>query len=405
LPDIGVSVDAGHMKLLRILGYILILGVGLIAAGWFAARPPAADAFYDTGARIPEFAGTLLKTEPFDRGMPPDTQAWRILYSTTRLDNVPAIASAVVMIAKKPTTQPRPVVAWAHGTTGIARGCAPSLSPKPFANVPALEELLAEGWAYVATDYAGLGTSGPHGYLVGDDAARSVLDAVRAARKIPDISLDATRSVVWGHSQGGHAALWSGIRAPSYAPDVPVLGVAAFAPASDLPALMAAAQSSGFGKIVVSYVVHAYAAIYPGHEVASAIPFHARWLAADIAGRCVGGYETLFTLAQSWMMPASGLVRNEAAEGWLGVRLRENTPERPIAAPVFVAQGQADDLVLASIQQRFVKSRCGTGQPISLKMYTDLDHISLVSRGSPLGLDIIQWTRERFSGLPPVSNC
>ncbi len=392
------------MRLLRILGYTVILGVGLIAAGWLAARPPAADAFYDTDARIPEVAGILLKTEPFDRTVPPGARAWRILYTTTRLDNVPAISSAIVAVAAKPTQEPRPVVAWAHGTTGVARGCAPSLFSKPFANVPAFEELLAEGWAYVATDYAGLGTSGPHGYLVGDDAARSVLDAVRAARKIPDISLD-TRSVIWGHSQGGHAALWSGITAPDYAPDVPILGIAAFAPATDLPALMAAAQSGGFGKIVVSYVVHAYAAIYPGNEVASAIPFHARWLAADIAGRCVGGYETLLTLAQTLMMPASGLVRNAAAEGWLGVRLRENTPDRPIAAPVFVAQGQADDLVPASIQQRFVESRCAAGQPINLKMYPDLDHISLVSRGSPLGPDVIRWTRERFGGLPAVSTC
>jgi alpha-beta hydrolase superfamily lysophospholipase len=392
------------MRLLRILALFLITSLGLVMVAWLAARPPVADAFYDTGTRIPEVTGALLKAEPFNRTVPTGAMAWRILYTTTRLDNAPAIASAIVMISEKPAPQPRPVVAWAHGTTGIARGCAPSLSPKPFANVPALEELLAEGWAYVATDYAGLGTSGPHGYLVGDDAARSVLDAVRAARKMQDISLDA-RSVIWGHSQGGHAALWSAISAPVYAPDVPVLGVAAFAPATDLPALMAAAQSGGFGKIVASYVVHAYAAIYPDIDVASTIPFRSLWLAADIAGRCVGGYETLFTLAQTWMMPASGLVRSNAIEGALGVRMRENTPDSHIAAPVFVAQGQADDLVLASIQQRFVRSRCSAGQPMSLKMYPDLDHISLVSRESPLGPDVIRWTRERFSGLPAVQDC
>jgi alpha-beta hydrolase superfamily lysophospholipase len=392
------------MRLQRILVFIVSAGMGLITVGWFAAQPPVADAFYDSGAHTADVAGTLLKVEPFTQTIPPGARAWRILYTSTRLDGAPAIASAIVMVAEKPVTQPRPVVAWAHGTTGIARGCAPSLSPKPFANVPALKELLAEGWAYVATDYTGLGTSGPHGYLVGDDAARSVLDAVRAARKIPDIGLD-TRSVIWGHSQGGHAALWSGIRAPAYAPDVPVLGVAAFAPASDLSALLAAAQSGGFGKIVASYVVHAYAAIYPDIDVTSIIPFRSRWLAADMAGRCVGGYETLFTLAQTWMMPASGLVRNNAAEGALGVRLRENTPDSHIAAPVFVAQGEADDLVLASIQQRFVKSRCSAGQSINLKMYPDLDHISLVSRGSPLGPDVIRWTRERFSGMPAVQGC
>jgi hypothetical protein len=39
--------------------------------------------------------------------------------------------------------------------------------------------------------------------------------------------------VVSGH--GGHAALWTGILAPTYAPDVTLDGVAALAPAGNLP--------------------------------------------------------------------------------------------------------------------------------------------------------------------------
>jgi pimeloyl-ACP methyl ester carboxylesterase len=84
----------------------------------------------------------------------------------------------------------------------------------------------------VATDYVGLGTAGPHPYLIGQGEARSVLDSVRAARQMPQLSLQPA-TVVWGHSQGGHAALWAGALAPSYAPDVHVLAVAALAPASD----------------------------------------------------------------------------------------------------------------------------------------------------------------------------
>lgn len=69
----------------------------------------------------------------------------------------------------------------------------------------------------VATDYVGLGTAGPHPYLIGQGEARSLLDSVRAARQMPGLSLE-PETVIWGHSQGGHAALWAGTLAPTYAP-------------------------------------------------------------------------------------------------------------------------------------------------------------------------------------------
>jgi hypothetical protein len=95
-----------------------------------------------------------------------------------------------------------------------------------------LPQILAQGWVLVATDYTGLGTEGPTPFLIGQGEARSVLDAVRAARQLKQVSL-ADKTVIRGHSQGGHAALWAGILAPAYAPGDNVIGVAAPAPASD----------------------------------------------------------------------------------------------------------------------------------------------------------------------------
>jgi hypothetical protein len=50
---------------------------------------------------------------------------------------------------------------------------------------------------------------GVHPYLIGEGEVRTALDSVRAARQMVELTLD-MRTVVWGHSQGGHAGLWAG---------------------------------------------------------------------------------------------------------------------------------------------------------------------------------------------------
>jgi alpha-beta hydrolase superfamily lysophospholipase len=391
-------------RLLRAAMWIVALLIVAIAAAWWFARPGTPDAFYDAPAQRPAEPGALLRSEPFTKGVPAGTRAWRILYTTTRPGGAAAVASAIVMVPDRAATGPLPVIAWAHGTTGIAPGCAPSVMAAPFANVPAFDKIAGEGWAYVATDYVGLGTKGGHAYLVGDDAARAVLDSVRAARKLPGLTLD-SRVVVWGHSQGGNSALWTGMRAAAYAPDVNVAGVAALAPASDLAALFSSGRASMFGKIVSAYVVSAYGAAYPDAGAASYLHGRARLLAGDIAARCVGGTETLFSVAETMLLPRDGIFARDPAEGALGARLRENTPNGAIAAPVLLAQGEADDLVLPAIQSRFVAARCAAGQRIDYRTYAGRDHISLVALDSPLGAALVQWTRERFAGAPAADTC
>ncbi len=151
-------------------------GVILVAAAWSTSNPKDPDSFYDVPTRQTSEPGQLLSSQLFSKDIPPNSLAWRILYSTTRADNTYALASAIVVISNQPASGPRPVIAWAHGTTGLVRGCAPSVMRRPFANVPVLDELLQQNWAYVATDYVGLGTAGGHAYLVGDDAARALLE-------------------------------------------------------------------------------------------------------------------------------------------------------------------------------------------------------------------------------------
>jgi Secretory lipase len=268
---------------------VVVLALGLAAASAAIHRSTASpDTFYKPPRTVPARPGVLLRSEPYTRGIPEEWRAWRILYTTTLDENTPTVASGVVIASDHLPAGPRPVIAWAHGTTGVASQCAPSLLPSRWNAdiIPGVNQALRRGWVIVATDYVGLGTPGPHPYLIGQGEARSVLDSVRAARQMPQLSLQRT-TVVWGHSQGGHAALWAGTIAPTYAADVSVVGVAALAPASDLQALVEEVRNTLEGRILSAYILTAYSEIYPDVSFDHYVRPAARVLVRETARRCL----------------------------------------------------------------------------------------------------------------------
>jgi hypothetical protein len=73
---------------------------------------------------------------------------------------------------------------------------------------------MKQGYAIVATDYAGLGTPGLPAYLNGASEAHNIVDMVTAARAFTTSKLPATMSlaakyVIVGQSQGGGAAIYT----------------------------------------------------------------------------------------------------------------------------------------------------------------------------------------------------
>lgn len=390
-------------RFIRYLGWIVAVALFAVIAAWLAARPTTPDAFYTPPEPLPPKAGVLLRQEPFIHNIPDGARGWRILYSTTRPDGSIAAASAIVLASDKATKEPKPIIAWTHGTIGVVPGCAPSLLDDPFANVPALTKLLANNWVYVGTDYIGLGTQGPHPYLIGVGQARSALDSVRAARQLSDLQLSG-QIVVWGHSQGGNAALWTGILAPTYAPELDIAGIAAFAPATDLPALIDKAQHTPVGRIMSSYLLQAYSETYPDVKLSAYTSGLAHLLAHDMAGRCLADRRALFSVAEAFMVGGT-VFKPPPRTGALALHLAQNTPDQPINMALLIAQGMADDLVFPDIQTGFVKQRCQDGQALEYWRYAGRDHLSVVAEDSPLTEDLVQWTKDRFAGLPPQAGC
>ena len=101
----------------------------------------------------------------------------RVLYRSTGLHDEPIPVSGAVIIPPGPMPpEGRPIVAWAHPTTGVVPRCAPSMAMFLIQQIQGVREMVQRGYIVAATDYPGLGTPETHPYLVGESEARAVLE-------------------------------------------------------------------------------------------------------------------------------------------------------------------------------------------------------------------------------------
>jgi pimeloyl-ACP methyl ester carboxylesterase len=363
----------------------------------------APDAFYDPPANLPHKPGALLRSEPLkDVILAAGVQGWRILYTTTVDDNTPATAVATVFAPTDPPAGPRPVIAWEHATTGLVQKCMPSLLSAASKGIPERNRIVMAGWVVVATDYSFAEKGGPHPYLIGEGEARAALDSVRAARQIPELTLD-QRIVVWGYSQGGHAALWTGIIGPRYAPDLEIRGVAAIAPAANIKKIldMNVEMDKRFGP----YLARSYSRFYPDITFEQAIRPEALDAARQIINLCdllpPEDPERIEALAATFEGPALATSSNKP----LQARLEQNTAEGLIEAPVIIAQGLSDTAVPPSATDTYVEERCAAGQRLEYWTFAGRDHITIVQPGTPLEDLLIRWTTARFANEPQATGC
>lgn len=374
-----------------------------VPSGPMAAADPVPDAFYDPPPDPPREPGILLRSAPLGRdGLPAGLRGWRILYTTSIDDETPAVASGTVFASADPHAAPRPVIGWGHGTTGLMRRCMPSLATAPARGIPALSRLAAAGWAVVSTDYPFLERDGTHPFLIGEAQARATLDAIRAARQLPEPRLG-RRSVIWGHSQGGHTALWAGIVAPDYAPEVELLGIAAIAPPADLAHLLA--LNPALDKRLGPYLALSYSRFY--RDVA----FDRALLPAALpAGRAIARLCAFAPIedrrrVRALMASFDGRSLATASNPALAARLAENSAHRPIGAPLVVIQGRSDVVVVAPATDAFVAARCAAGQRLEYWTFNWTDHGGILQPGGPLERPLLEWTEARLAGEAQADGC
>jgi len=356
---------------------------------------PEGDAFYQPPDPLPKAkAGTLIRAQPIEA--PSGARAWRVLYhSRTALGDDIVVSGMVVKPSGAAPKGGRPIVSWAHGTTGTADSCVPSKSGNP-ANIPFLLELLDAGYVVVATDYEGLGPPGLHPFLVGQSEGKGVLDVARAARQLPT---GASRDLlVYGHSQGGHAALFAGELASSYAPELELLGVAAGAPPADIELILPAAASI---PAAANYFIEAtggFHAAYPQADPADFLTPEALAKLPLLEELCSGD------IGDAFRAIPEGLTTRSPGDvpPWPKLMRKNSAGNRKTEAPVLVFQGGADPLVLPALTDAFARKACDRGDTLDYRVYAGEDHVGALFAARD---DILAFFAARLDGDTPTSTC
>ena len=381
------------LALAAVAGLVLALG----AAG--SARP---GPFYAPPRPLPAGpAGTLIREQEIPN-LYPGAKAYRVLYKTTGLDRSPAVASGLIVVPNGPAPRGgRPVVAYTHGIVGVARGCAPSLRTTGAGQfIEGLGQFIAAGYVVAATDYGGLGTPGPYAYLSGPVAAMNAIDIVRAARGLR-VAHAGRSFAVWGHSEGGQAALFAAQLAASYAPGLHLVGAAAGAPVPEPVRVFRINRATAGGKLLIAMALTAWERAFHDPAILELVAPSARATAGAVAERCLYGKEGAALAAQAAAITFAA-APEWRAEPWRRI-LAEATPGgRPIAVPLLLIQGGADKVIPPVLTERLARSLCAAGETVELRLYPAAEHAEAGIVASP---DVAAWIAGRFAGAAAPSTC
>ncbi|GAB2719308.1 lipase family protein [Nocardia thraciensis] len=364
-------------------------------------RPPAGFAAHAPGA--------VLRSRPVQLALlglvPQAVRAWQLLYRSSDLHGRPEVAVTTVLLPADadPATE-RPLLAFQSAIDAVSERCAPSYALRRGAFVPGsitqLEYLLVanalrRGWAVSIADH-----EGPHGHFGAPrEPGYRALDGIRAALRFAPLGLHARTPVaVWGYSGGGMASSWLVEMAPTYAPELDIVGAALGAPVGDPGEVFVRLNGSryaGFPAIVIAALRPLYPALRrvldenltpEGRGLMDRAAAMAPILALPVlAGRNVSDYLTR-PLEEILDVPDMRAMFDD-------LRLGTTAPQ----CPVLVIQPLHDKIIHTEHVDALVDRYRRAGADVTYLRDRWSDHFSLLPLSTPLSLD---WLADRIAGLP-----
>lgn len=369
------------------------------------------EAFYAQPVSMPAANGAVIRTEPSQFWTPlklsdANSTATRIMYKSTdgRGNAIPVTGQVVVPKTAWSGPGPRPLVAFAVGTQGVGDTCAPSkLTPKGLEYESVfMAGLLNRGYALVATDYEGLGTPGMHTYMTRESQGHAVLDSLRAAVAVAGLPANTPMGIT-GYSQGGGASASAAELAPSYAPELNIVGAVAGGTPGDLRTVANNLER----KIYVGFLGYAALGLEAEYDIDLAADLNTRgeaWM-ADLSTECV--VETIltkaFTSTSTLTVDGRSLPQTIEDPKWKPFIDEQLIGDnRKPAVPTLMVHSHHDDVIPYSAGRGVGLRWCAQGAQVKFQPSIAPGHVAGALTSA---ISAASFLEDRFAGRTFTSNC
>jgi pimeloyl-ACP methyl ester carboxylesterase len=232
-----------------------------------------------------------------------------------------------------------------------------------------------------------------HPYLVGSSEAQGTIDIVRAAQNLPETGAS-PNYFVFGHSQGGQAALFSGQIASAYAPELHLLGVAAAAPAGLLVPLFQADKDTLAGAVLGSYAVTSWSDVF-GYEESTVVKESLSKRVHAVSEKCVVGRSRLSDIElgiNDLILKGRMWSADPATTApWASQFARNTAAQVPITAPLLLTQGTADKIITPSTTAELNALYVGMGNTQATEQVMEgVDHMKAGKASVPYVVPFFQ---------------
>lgn len=395
---------------------MLVLAVATTTGGGTAGADPAAhplpsvDPFYAyEGSLAGTAPGAVLRSQPMTFSTPtlstPITGS-KILYRTTDQQGAPVTTAAAVLRPLIPG--PTKLISYHMAYDALGSECDPSYTlsggatnPIAMAEQTVIAGYLATGYTVVAPDYEGQQLE----WTIGRQSGYAALDGIRAAEAFLALPSSTPVALV-GYSGGSVPTQWGVEVAPTYSPELNIVGAAAGGLPVDLAHNLPYVSGSSDWAGVIPALVVAYQRAY-GIDTGAFLSARGQQVVAQVSDKCIANFAKDYpglTDADMVRAPYSSLLDVPAVVSAINDNIMGSTGTP--RGPLFLAVGQKDaigDTVMVTRDvEGLAHEYCGRGVDVTFTRYAGLAHGEAFA---PFEAESAQFLTERFLGLPARSNC
>lgn len=386
--------------------------IGVLVPGANAAGPvvlaPSTDPFYAYAGDLTAAApGTVLRSRDASISVAQIVtpfKATQVLYRTTNALGAPTLAVATVLRPLVLLQQNR-LIGWQEAYDDLGDSYAPSYTIQGGGagdqETALMAPLLAAGYPIVDADYE----TEQNVFPIGVTEGHATLDAIRAAESVLGFQPHDTRVALEGYSGGAIASEWASELAPTYAPELDLVGTAMGGVAVDLAHNLDYVNGSQTWSGAIPAALIGMHRAY-GFDLSKYLSAIGRSVIAKVDNTNLrvdlGAFPGL-RYQQLLAQPYSSVTQiKPLVDGLNASIMGRGTPREPLLIQAGNVDGTGDGVMVLADQEALARTYCARGVSVDFTVYQGSDHFQAADYYMP---SAISFLLARLAGLPAQNGC